>query len=343
MQSDTPRAFGGPNPPPLIGTEPAGACAVCDGAAFSPRASGFDFELQTCRNRWEFLQCDSCGHVQLDPRPAAEELGTIYPPTYYSYNMTEKLSPIAIAGKNFLDRRKFRAFLKFLPRPARTYLDIGCGDFKYLDLMAAEGIAADQLYGLELDETVVARARAKGYQVFRERAEEASSIPAAHIDVATMFHVIEHVADPGAVLASVRRWLSPGGILVLETPNISALDARLFRRRFWGGYHIPRHWHLFSREGIGRVLAQHGFRLKAIQYQTGHSFWLYSFHNAIAFNNLCPSARIARLFDPLTSLPMLILATLFDKICAFLGLQTSAMLVIAERADLHADQRNDTA
>jgi 2-polyprenyl-3-methyl-5-hydroxy-6-metoxy-1,4-benzoquinol methylase len=322
---------------PLIATEPAGPCAVCGNRDFAMRANGFDFELETCRNQWDFHACKACGHVQLDPRPAPRTLGVIYPPTYYSYNMREKLNPLAIAGKAFLDRGKFRGFLALLRRPARSYLDIGCGDFKYLDLMHREGLAADNLYGLELDEAVVARAKEKGYQVFHERAETATAIPEGRIDVATMFHVIEHVADPRAVLLSVARWLSRDGILVIETPNIAALDARLFAGRYWGGYHIPRHWHLFTPDGIASLLAQSGFRVKTIRYQTGHSFWLYSLHHAIRYNPILPSAMLARFFDPLRSLPMLILATAFDKLRAFLGFRTSAMLVIAELAPPDAD------
>ncbi|HEU0162379.1 MAG TPA: class I SAM-dependent methyltransferase [Rhizomicrobium sp.] len=333
----TPPAFRDDGALPLIATEPAGACMVCGGNRSVPKASGFDFELETCRNRWTFQSCMACGHVQLDPRPAPQTLETIYPPTYYSYAMRDTLSPVAIAGKAFLDRAKFRGFLRLLRRPARSYMDIGCGDFKYLDLMHREGLAPENLYGLELDEAAVSRARKKGYQAFHARAETATGIPRGAIDVATMFHVIEHVADPGAVLHSVSRWLSPDGILVIETPNVAALDAQLFARRYWGGYHIPRHWHLFTPEGITRLLEQNGFRVRAIRYQTGHSFWLYSLHHAIRYNPILPSAMLSRLFDPLRSLPMLVLVTALDKLRALLGMRTSAMLVIAERATPDAD------
>jgi hypothetical protein len=40
--------------------------------------------------------------------------------------------------------------------------------------------------------------RQRGYQVYQRRVEDCSEIPAGSIDLATMFHVIEHVADPGA-------------------------------------------------------------------------------------------------------------------------------------------------
>lgn len=333
MEVYTPPTFRDEGLLPLIETEPAGPCAVCGERHFLAFATGFDFEMETCRNRWDFLICGNCRHLQLDPRPTARALKTIYPPTYYSYSMSEKLNPLAVAGKAALDRAKFRRFLRLLPHPETSYLDVGFGDLKYLDLMHRRGIAPHRIYGLELDETAVLRAREKGYQAFQERAETTTSIPQGAIDVVTMFHVIEHVADPGAVLRGVARWLSHDGILVIETPNTSALDAKLFSRRYWGGYHIPRHWHLFNAAGITRLLEQNGLRVKKIRYQTGHSFWLYSLHHAIRYNPILPNATLARFFDPLQSLPLLVLATAFDKLRAFLGCRTSAMLVIAERAD----------
>ena len=66
----------------------------------------------------------------------------------------------------------------------------------------------------------------------------------------TMFHVIEHVADPPRVAERVARWLAPGGVFAVETPNLESLDARLFRERYWGGYHFPRHWHLYPFRGL---------------------------------------------------------------------------------------------
>ena len=331
MNPYTPPAFEPARGLPLIATEPVGVCAVCNAEDFVLQADGFDFELETCRNHWQFWRCTRCDHIQLDPRPTSETLQTIYPPHYYSYAMQKKISAIALAGKAMLDRWKFRNFLAFLGRKPNSYLDIGCGDLKYLDVMRGQGIAPCNLYGLELDAAVVERARACGYSVFQERAETAASIPADAIDVVTMFHVIEHVADPGAVLRSVARWLTPDGILVIETPNTAAQDARLFRRRYWGGYHIPRHWHLFTPEGLARLLSQTGFQPVATHYQTGHSFWLYSFHHLLRYNSVLPMPRLARLFDPLHSLFLLAGATAWDKLRALLGWKTSAMLVIARR------------
>ena len=332
-----------PAGPPEIAVETVGICLVCGGQKFATIARGRDYELETCANLWEFRECDGCGHVQLDPRPAAATLPTIYPPHYYSYDMEKSVGRIAMAGKRFLDRRKFARILRLLGRQPRSYADIGCGDLKYLDLMRAAGIGPDRLYGLELDERVVNRARERGYKVYAERVETSASIPAGAVDLATMFHVIEHVADPGAAIRKIAGWLAPGGVLALETPNFDSLDARLFRSKYWGGYHIPRHWHIFSRRSLTLLLERNGFTVEAVSYQTGHSFWLYSLHHLIRYNQMLPLPRVAQLFHPLKSLPMLVLATLFDTMRAKLGFKTSAMLLIARRRPSPADTIADAA
>ena len=66
------------------------------------------------------------------------------------------------------------------------------------------------------------------------------------LEFITMFHVIEHVKDPKSIIKTLNKLLVPGGHLVIETPNIDSLDAMIFKETFWGGYHFPRHWHLFT-------------------------------------------------------------------------------------------------
>jgi SAM-dependent methyltransferase len=315
---------------PLIDEEAVGACALCGGHAFDGFARGFDYELRTCRNEWVFRRCTVCDHVQLDPRPPASALGVIYPPHYYSYNMEKEVSPIALKGKEILDRMKFGSILSFLGRKPRSFVDIGCGDGHYLRHMErAEGVPRERLYGLELSDKTVARLRGEGYQAFNERAETCESIPAGGVDLATMFHVIEHVADPAAVARKVSGWLAPGGIFAIETPNLDALDARLFKATFWGGYHIPRHWHLFREKTLRAMLEGAGLEVVAMRYQTGHSFWMYSFHHLLRYR--LGMVGLSRWFDPVKGLPFLILFTGFDKLRALLGLRTSAILAIARK------------
>lgn len=316
---------------PLIAECAARACTVCSSAERSLLASGFDYEMETCRNPWFVWRCAACGAAWLDPRPDVAELGVIYPATYYAYGLSETLSPFVVWGKSVLDGRKFSAIAKVPPVAPRSYLDIGCGDGRYLSLMARRGVPADRIFGIDLPSKDLPLLREKGFHVFAGRVEDCEEIGQGSIDLITMFHVIEHIDDPVGVLRRLGSWLSPDGVLALETPNTDSLDARLFRDRWWGGYHFPRHWTFFHAASITRALEKAGLEVTRIEYKPGHSFWLYSFHHMLKYNRLCAMPRLSRLFDPMRSKLFLVLATGFDILRAMLGAKTSAMLVFARR------------
>jgi SAM-dependent methyltransferase len=315
---------------PTIGTEDVPACPVCGGSDYAQFAVGFDYELLTCSNPWRFVQCRACQHVWLNPRPAVAELGVVYPPTYYAYHY-DGINPIVRKAKEMLDGRKIAKIVRHCPKPPKSYLDVGCGDGRFLRVMERLGVPRSGLYGLELDKRVVEQLRNQGYDgVFCARAEDVSSFPESGIDLVTMFHVIEHVDNPGIVIGRIRRWLSPGGVFALETPNLDSLDARLFRRTYWGGYHIPRHWNLFTLAAITRLLTDNGFDVMATVFQTGHSFWLYSLHHAVRYEGKS-RPRAGAWFDPMESLVGLAGFTAFDLCRSALGSKTSAMLVICRK------------
>ena len=315
---------------PRITTEEVPACPVCGASDYGQFVVGFDYELLTCTNPWRFVRCRACRHVWLKPRPAVAELGVVYPPTYYAYNY-DAINPIARKAKELLDRRKIAKIVRYCPQAPKSYLDVGCGDGRFLRVMEQLGVPRAGLYGLELDNRVVQRLRGQGYSgVSCERAEDVSSFPEGGIDLVTMFHVIEHVDNPGTVIARVRRWLSPGGVFALETPNLDSLDARMFRHTYWGGYHIPRHWNLFTPASISRLLTDKGLEVMATVFQTGHSFWMYSLHHSVRYEGKS-RPRAGAWFDPTKSLLVLAGFTAFDLLRGSLGAKTSAMLVICRK------------
>ncbi|SRR6266508_1223588 len=316
---------------PEIAVESVPRCPVCGERTRRHFACGYDYELETCRNEWHFWQCNACGVVWLDPRPAVDTLGIIYPPHYYAYAMSDTLSPLALKGKEILDQFKFNAVLAHAGSMPTSFLDIGCGDGRYLNLFAKRGVPKERIYGLELSEDAVRRLREQGFQTYSQRVEDCTEIPTASIDLATMFHVIEHVADPLRVVQRVAEWLAPGGVLAVETPNVDSWDASLFKGRWWGGYHIPRHWTLFHADSLSRLFREAGLDVLHVSYQTGHSFWMYSLHHLTRYSSRSPSPRLARWFDPLKSVPLLIAFTGFDLLRRAFGARTSAMLMIARK------------
>jgi hypothetical protein len=97
-----------------------------------------------------------------------------------------------------------------------------------------------------------------------------------------MRQLIEHLRDPRAALRSGACQAVPHGVLVIDTPNRGGWDYRLFRGRFWGGYHIPRHFHLFSLEALGADAARSGYRIPGERQGCTPSiaFWIISLRNA---------------------------------------------------------------
>jgi SAM-dependent methyltransferase len=259
------------------------------------------------------------------------ELSVIYPPTYYSYNYDEQVGPIAARGKELLDRLKFRAILKATTRPPRSFLDVGCGDGRYLKLMEKRGVPRSACYGVEIDDEVVEPLREAGYPVFHTRVEDCTEIPAGSIDLATIFNVIEHIEDPAAVARQVFGWLSPGGLFAVETPNFDTLEPRLFPNGKWGTFHIPRHWNLFTRETLGQLLSDNGFEVVGTQFQTAHAGWMFGMHHVLRYGRR-PQPRLARLFDPFEGLlPFLMAFTALDKVRIAAGGRTGGMLMLARK------------
>ncbi len=317
----------------VIATEAVERCPMCGGASFAAYASGFDYELRTCANLWTFVECGACSHVWLNPRPAVSTLGTIYPPHYYAYSYAKNVPGLALKAKGWLDKRKFRGIVSSLGRPAGAYIDVGCGDGRYLRLMREMGVPDGANFGLELDDRVVGELRQQGFAAFNQRAEACEEIAPGSIDLATMFHVIEHVDDPQRVCDRVATWLSAGGVFAVETPNIDSLDRRMFARSYWGGYHIPRHWNMFRAETLRRMLERAGLEFVDVRYQTGHSFWMYSLHHAARYHK-GSRPGLSRFFDPfggVIALPALMAITAFDKARALVGCRTSSMLMLARK------------
>jgi SAM-dependent methyltransferase len=77
-------------------------------------------------------------------------------------------------------------------------------------------------------------------------------------DAVTLWNVLEHLHDPVRDLGKIRRWLRPGGILALSTPNYDSV-VRLARGARWHGFKLDEHLSLFSPQTIGFLLEETGY------------------------------------------------------------------------------------
>jgi len=281
---------------PDLAVEP-GACALCDKRGGSLFASGPDFEYDTTRSEFRFWRCP-CGGVYLDPRPAAEALPRIYPSNYYAYEFAQKLGPFVMRFKRLAERAKVDTYRPFVAAHARV-LDVGCGDGHLLAELRGACDFPLELEGVDFSPVAAEAAERAGFKVHQGRVETLE-LPARAFDLIIMNQLIEHMPDPLAVLRVMKRALRPGGHLLIETPNIESLDARLFRRRYWGGYHLPRHFHLFDRRTLAQLVERAGLAVVVRRPLVCPQFWIISLHNWLA--SLGRRELAARLFSPFNPL-----------------------------------------
>ncbi len=104
----------------------------------------------------------------------------------------------------------------------KRVLDIGCGGGLLSEALAREGA---EVVAIDLAPEVLEVARLhlleSGLQVdYRECAAEAlAEAEPGSFDVVTCMEMLEHVPDPGSVIAAIGRLLKPGGHAFLSTLN----------------------------------------------------------------------------------------------------------------------------
>jgi SAM-dependent methyltransferase len=238
----------------------------------------------TTDEQFAFVRCPRCGLVRLDPRPDVSELGRIYPPDYYAYNL---ISDEPDSDPGFTDRMKMRMYQRRLEglvervgRPGTLrVLDVGCADGRLLDWYK-QSAAGERIetHGIEMDEAAAATARRRGHRVVTGRFEVDRELEPGSFDVILALHVIEHVDDPEGFARHAAELLTPGGVLFIATPNWDAVDARRMRGH-WGGNHFPRHWTLYDERTLRALAGSIGLELERVEYQPNPIFWVWSCHS----------------------------------------------------------------
>ncbi len=297
----------------------ATACCLCGRSPGEPVGGGRDFEYHTSPDEFFAVRCMGCDVVYLDPRPTEEELGRIYPDNYHAYDFDAAEFGFIYKTRRKLEARRVMAALGELPEKARI-LDIGCGDGFHLDLIREFGSSTWEVEGVDIDERAVEAARDRGLTVHAGVVEKLD-LPQGTFDAALMIMVVEHVADPLLLLKSALRLLRPGGRLVVVTDNTGSPDFTLSHRRYWGGYHFPRHWYLFSRRSLQSLGRSAGFELDRIETIVSPVNWVYSVHNWLDDHGASP--RLTKLFS-LHSAPALGAFTVLDSL--MVGARRGALL-----------------
>jgi SAM-dependent methyltransferase len=163
--------------------------------------------------------CRRCGLVWSNPRRTADDVRRYYSGEYrldYKGHSTPSLRSIARSARGALNR--YRALSPYLKKGDRI-LDAGAGGGEVVYVFRRFGFDAS---GIEPDEHYAQHAReALGVPVRTGFVQDLSFQPGS-FDVITMYHALEHVEDPLAILSQLRTWIVATGTMYIEVPNVEA-------------------------------------------------------------------------------------------------------------------------
>lgn len=149
-------------------------------------------------------------------------------------------------------------------RAPRTVLEIGCGSGANLAELKLR-FPGCVTTGVELDARASREARLRqGVDTVVQGDALNIELPDAAFDLIVLSHVLEHFAEPAAVLQRALRWLAPAGKLLVALPNVrhaSVLAELVFLRDFRyrpAGILDRTHLRFFTRRSAVRLFAEQG-------------------------------------------------------------------------------------
>jgi 2-polyprenyl-6-hydroxyphenyl methylase / 3-demethylubiquinone-9 3-methyltransferase len=167
----------------------------------------------------------------------------------------------------------------FTPLAGKRALDVGCGAGLLCEPLARLGASVT---GIDAAPENIAAARdhaAAMALAIEYRAVGVEALAGERFDLVTSMEVIEHVADPAAFVRGLAGALAEGGLIVLSTPNRTALSRLALITVGEGTGMIPtgtHDWHKFlTPEDLTALLEAEGLKvidLRGLSFSPGYGF-----------------------------------------------------------------------
>ena len=189
-----------------------------------------DYNQNISQETFNHYRCPQCGLIFIAPAPA--NLADYYPEAYH---FIPESSAYLEAGSE-PERYKIEIVQRFSNKGRLLEIGPSYGGFTYLAKKAGYEVEA-----IEMN----ARCCEFLHEVVGVHAIN-SSTPIDVLqnlqpcDVIVLWHVIEHLPDPWAMLDAICANLKPGGVVVLAAPNPDAFQFNIMGR-YWPHVDAPRH------------------------------------------------------------------------------------------------------
>jgi 2-polyprenyl-3-methyl-5-hydroxy-6-metoxy-1,4-benzoquinol methylase len=242
----------------------------------------------------DLLICSDCEFIFSDPMPDSKTLNELYGKSYFICDSEEQMKYQDYHKEEKGIRKSSEKRLGWISKyinPPGKLLDIGCAAGYFMDTAVNHGW---EVYGTDISEYCInfAKGNFKEIRPFYGPLKK-HKFDDNFFDIITMWDVLEHLPDPLDEMKEVNRILKPGGILVIMTPNIKSMIAKVTGKK-WILYQSP-HIHLtyFSPDSSRLLIDKTGFEILKIK-----KFWHGGKHVEIRYA-LERMVIYSRIFKPL--------------------------------------------
>jgi SAM-dependent methyltransferase len=308
-----------------------GSCLICKNREWRLVIRSPDVEYKCKPGTFDLVECTKCGHVYVHPLPQYSEIASLYPNTYYTVN---KKSPLYLDGAIYekklgADARKLRRALGEFK--INSIVDVGAGEISRLaKLKEAFGGNVEAIaFDIQFEPDIEKQAAQAGVKLVHGNVEtNTDALRDNGHDLIIMRQLLEHLRDPQLAISNLAEKLAPNGLMIIDTPNRGGLDYMLFRKKNWGGYHVPRHFHLFTQGSLVELIERAGLTVYKKGYLPSMGFWIISLRNRFGLNSIEAGSSF---WEFLRYKNLLVAGTfiVFDAVRAKLGFQTSNQFVYA--------------
>lgn len=238
-------------------------CPLCGSWRIEVLYDHMEWRLHIERAR--VVQCVDCSLVYLSPRLRDNADNFTFTQAYRDDYYLPYQEGFGLIENGVVDEKRLTDFYQEQleeaerVRKLNRILDVGCAIGLFV--RAAQNAGWDA-FGVEVSQALVDYGRTKlGLQSHCGDLRSAG-YPDNWFDAVVLWDVIEHLLDPLAELAEIRRVLRPGGRLILQTPNADSIAHELLGDQ-WDML-VTDHFVYFSISTLTRALRQAGFGIDKV-------------------------------------------------------------------------------
>jgi 2-polyprenyl-3-methyl-5-hydroxy-6-metoxy-1,4-benzoquinol methylase len=232
---------------------PARACPFCGGRS-EHALTASDRNRESADARFEYDRCTVCATLFM--RDVPDDLSRFYAGEYHRFGDDGAAEWEGNATLRAVETARV-AMLADHVAPGGPLVDVGAGPGGFA---AAARDAGYDVTAIEMDERCCDYMRERlGVRAIGSDDPIGALRELQPARAISMWHVLEHLRDPAAMLATAADRLQDGGVLAIGVPNPAALQFRALGAR-WAHLDAPRHLCLIGERALSERLRELGLR-----------------------------------------------------------------------------------